>query len=69
MKKAEKFELLLDVSWVVKKEILTVDSNGTKVEIISLPTSHYKKWYWKILYHMSFKLLFVEKYTHTVKIL
>jgi hypothetical protein len=63
---SHKFELLFDVDWF-KAEKLNV--NICQVQILSTPTPHYKKWYWRILNILTFKLFFNIKYTYTVKII
>ena len=61
------FKLYLDKEFFNTKDIL-VTSNKKEVEVISEPTLHYGKWYWKILNFLTFKLFFNIEYAYICKI-
>lgn len=69
--KGYKFEINFYADWIQKGGILQTDGNydGVKVEVLSTPTLHYQKWYWRVLNFITFGQLFNVKYTYTVKII
>ena len=64
----EKFEIFIDASYFKKGEILK-GTEETFLEVLSTPTIHYSKWYWRILNFLTFKKWFNVKYTYTVKMI
>jgi hypothetical protein len=42
-------------------EVFFLDTGATRRRgrVMSNPAAHYKAWYWKILYYMTFKQLFI----------
>jgi hypothetical protein len=63
----ESFKILLNPNTFKKGEIL-VTAENVLLEVISVPTVKYKRWYWKILNILSFGYFFNVSYTYDVKI-
>ena len=62
-----KFEMIFKKDWVQKGEILSAPNNQ-KIEVLEEPTTHYNKWYYKILNIITFKLFFNVRYTYICRI-
>ena len=68
MKGDNNFQIRLNDNFFRKGDLMFTP-DGVKVKVIGEPKTHYKKWYWKILYYITFKRLFVYTAEYTVEIL
>ena len=62
------FELVFQETWFAKGDLIK-EFGEYECKIIDIPKYHYFKWYYRILYYLTFTLLFIPKITYTVKIL
>jgi hypothetical protein len=66
--KKDTFKLSFQETWFTKGDLIKEDGKY-KCKVIDTPKYHYFKWYYKILYYLTFTLLFEPKITYAVKIL
>ena len=66
-KKSNTFKLILDESYYEKGELLQDHVIQRYLKVVDEPKHLYYQWWYKILYYVTFKYCFGEKYEYTVE--